>query len=129
MCLLFIGAQAYNFAFFGAGTGPINLDDVQCTGNESFLVNCTYTTNHNCFHFEDAGVSCRNASCTEGDVRLVGGSNDNEGRVEICAFGSWGTICDDFWGTPDAQVACRSLGLPFTGMLQAIMCMDCSTYN
>ena len=92
------------------------MDNVQCTGNESFLVNCTFTTNHNCFHFEDAGVVCANASCTEGAVRLAGSSsNNNEGRVEICAFGSWGTICDDSWNAPDAQVACRSLGLPSSG--------------
>ena len=38
---------------------------------------------------------------------MVGGTNDNEGRVEVCLNGQWGTVCDDFWGTVDAQVACR----------------------
>lgn len=38
------------------------------------------------------------------------------GRVEICNTNVWGTVCDDFWGAPDAQVACRQLGFSATGM-------------
>ena len=47
-------------AAFGEGTGPINLDDVLCTGSESWLLNCQHLTNHNCGHHEDAGVRCGN---------------------------------------------------------------------
>ena len=56
------------------------------------------------------------ALCLNGDIRLRGGSNLGEGRVEICNNNAWGTVCDDAWGTPDANVACRQLGFSPTGI-------------
>ena len=47
---------------------------------------------------------------TEGAIRLAGGALPNEGRVEVCLNSRWGTVCDDAWGTVDANVACRQLG-------------------
>ena len=54
-------------------------------------------------------------NCTDGSMRLVGGMSSNEGRVEICLNRQWGTVCDDSWGSVDAQVACRQLGYLSTG--------------
>lgn len=120
------------------GTGPILLDNVACTGFEDYLVNCSLQ--HNAledYHSEDAGVRCFNSSgiptsptqhhmcnsvalsslandCSAGDIRLVGGANIYEGRVEVCVNGIWGTVADDAWGTADAVVVCRKLGFSET---------------
>ena len=58
---------------------------------------------------------CYYQGCHDGDLRLVGGMNITEGRLEFCYGGVWGTVCLDRWGAPDARVACRQLGFSTAG--------------
>ena len=69
------------------------------------------------------------SNCSDGDIRLVGGSTDNEGLVEICVNNMWGTICygnsrysyryyRDYWGQSDGMVVCRQLGYQELGRYQ-----------
>ena len=56
--IIYIGATSFSSARFGQGRGAIVMDDVDCTGSEKILMNCTFTVNHDCGHSEDAGVRC-----------------------------------------------------------------------
>ena len=134
--LWYIGAQSSTS--FSAGSGSIFLDNVRCSGTETRLLSCPANSigSHNCGHYEDAGVICTTSECNEtptimtvcycqlfmlkacndGDIRLSGGRNGTEGRVEVCNRASWGTVCDDSWGSTDAQVVCNQLGFASTGL-------------
>ena len=46
--------------FFGQGTGRIFMDELNCNGNETSIMDCPYNSwgRHNCRHSQDAGVQC-----------------------------------------------------------------------
>ena len=59
VCTIWTGPLGVGGELFGAGRDPILLDNVECTGTESNLTECTHDTDHDCGHSEDVGVLCR----------------------------------------------------------------------
>ena len=61
--ILCAGATAVSRAGFGQGTGPIVLNQVQCSGTEGQLVNCPANASgvRDCLHSNDAGVRCQSS--------------------------------------------------------------------
>ncbi|XP_007889720.2 neurotrypsin [Callorhinchus milii] len=106
-------AKAQTLAYFGEGSGPIFLDDVQCTGNELSIDQCAKSLwgEHNCGHKEDASVSCN--PLRDGTLRLTGGEGSHEGQLEVYFGGHWGSVCDDGWTEQNSHVVCRQLGFRF----------------
>ena len=59
------------------------------------------------------------------DLRLVGGRNQYEGRVEVYRYGrKWHSVCDTSWDIADAEVVCRQLGYGY-----AILAMHSSAFG
>uniref|UniRef100_E9QB09 BoWC1.1 n=1 Tax=Bos taurus TaxID=9913 RepID=E9QB09_BOVIN len=91
---------------FGAGSGPIWLDNVRCTGKESHVWRCPSRDwgKHYCDHSQDAGVIC------SGFLRLAGGDGPCSGRVEVHSGEAWIPVSDGNFTLPTAQVICAELG-------------------
>ena len=89
---------------------------VRCTtSNNNILIYIYYNLLIDTVLFNALSVVNATGVCTYGDIRLVGGSNQYEGRVEVCINDTWGTVCDDGWGSYDSTVVCKQLGFAYTG--------------
>ena len=101
---------AVSGGLFGQSSFPVGSEGYQCTGTESSLTSCPYSTSSTCSHHQDAGVICLDSCPTEGAVQLVGGTGNSSGFVQICRNNVWGYVCDYNWCSNDADVLCTQLG-------------------
>ena len=64
------------------------------------------------------------ANCTDGELRLMDGTVDSEGRVEICINNAWGAVCEAGFTREEATVVCRQLGLLQDEGMCNVLCVD-----
>ncbi|XP_025081285.1 deleted in malignant brain tumors 1 protein-like [Pomacea canaliculata] len=106
------GAAAAGNSLFGRSADPVLLRGLRCGGTESHLLSCQADrivgAASDCSASSEAGVIC--GDFLPYPVRLVGGSSQLEGRVEIRAFNEWGTVNRNGFDNADASVICRMLG-------------------
>lgn len=89
---------------YGQGYGDIFPQDILCSGNETFLMDCDVrqTLPSICTHDHDVNVICSG-------LRLVNGTNRCSGIVEVNDGSQWGSICSANWDMARANVICRHL--------------------
>ncbi|XP_052262849.1 scavenger receptor cysteine-rich type 1 protein M130-like [Dreissena polymorpha] len=105
-----IPASAHWFLSPNQGFGEIGFSQLHCLGIEDSIGHCLADKPASgCSHADDVNVNCLGATEI---LRLVGGSKNYTGRVELYHTGQWGTICDTSFDKADAVVICRILGFP-----------------
>ena len=55
-------------------------------------------------------------SCIHGDVRLQDGTDDSNGRVEICQERRWIRVCIDGWDVDHTRAVCNQLNYNAEGI-------------
>ena len=67
--------KAHDGGYFGPGSSSLHilLDDVDCTGEEKSIADCSHSDwlVHDCVHAEDAGVTCFNKLDTASVTNMV----------------------------------------------------------
>ncbi|XP_021346779.1 deleted in malignant brain tumors 1 protein-like isoform X2 [Mizuhopecten yessoensis] len=105
------------YEWFGNETDPdlIWMDNVKCSGMETSLSDCPFDGwgVENCNAYYRSGhayVFCYDEDDTEVKVRLVDGTSDGAGHVEVHYSSIWGSVCWDGFYNNEAEVVCRMLG-------------------
>ncbi len=132
----FAGARAFSGGYNSRRSILIGV--LNCSGTEQTLSDCSYSSISSCNRYSAASIMCQSmfhnevtesfinrvlfwtdnplvTSCSNDDVRIIGGPTALEGTVEICRNRVWGGICHSRWYNRDANVVCSQLGFQPTG--------------
>uniref|UniRef100_A0A8C5ZCH8 SRCR domain-containing protein n=1 Tax=Marmota marmota marmota TaxID=9994 RepID=A0A8C5ZCH8_MARMA len=110
-----VALEATISAHFGEGSGPIWLDELNCTGEEAYVWQCPSQGwgQHNCRHKEDAGVICSEFLA----LRLVSEDQECAGWLEVFYNNTWGSVCHSPMEAVTLSMICRQLGCGDSGTL------------
>ena len=61
------------------------------------------------WYFIDVKTNRSEEVCKDQDLRVQGGKNRREGRLEVCYNQAWGTICNTIYGQHAAKIFCVRL--------------------
>ena len=116
---------------FGSSGYVSDFQKITCspTASENHMINCSINYSPGCSVYgcwREWGIKCFSKSipisqyqciyhcidpgmCTDGQIRLVDGDIEQEGRIEFCYKGVWSTICGHYWNLIDSYTVCRQL--------------------
>ena len=115
--LAFTGAVTVAKGILGGtinSTRTTSISGFACNGTEPSLSACPVVSGAATCSLA-ASVVCqlrdvaRAENCTHGDIRLVNGTSQINGRFEVCINNAWGTMCSEQVLSKEAAVVCRQL--------------------
>ena len=133
------GSKALNYPYYyyNEHSFPFHIVDLNCTGVEQNIWNCPSNGLLKCPSNVDAAISCLEgletvstlfkscfyilvpivhyANCSNGQLRLSGGSSPLDGRLEICYNNVWFAMCYTYNRIANQKVICEALGYSSQG--------------
>ena len=139
------GSTALNhrYYYYNEHAFPFHVVDLNCTGVEQNIWNCPSNGLLKCPSNVDAAISCLEglqtystlfisylyilvpivhyANCSNGQLRLSGGSSPLDGRLEICYNNVWFAMCYTYSSLANQKVICEALGYSSQGKAKIIL--------
>lgn len=149
MVIRFItGSLAVNNWWNGEEGGITFITGLNCSGTEQHILDCPVVDEAPVCSsdYADANVICQGtdffclfliikinlvhgsvySNCSDGEVRLFGGTTKYEGTVEVCLNSAWMTISGYYTYSNNylPTVLCNSLGYNFSGIINVLQLLN-----
>ncbi|KAK3544708.1 hypothetical protein QTP86_026111 [Hemibagrus guttatus] len=114
-----VALRDHVLSWFGPGTGPIWLNQVECTGKEEALWDCQFqfSEEKESGHQEDVGIVCsvQKVNLLPAEFKEIRLTEGCKGNLEVFYNGTWGNVCENGIDEETASLICRELNCGTTG--------------